>query len=518
MVLYECLRCGYSSNNKSYFRKHLLRKKSCKIVLQNISIHDMYQELLGEPHPEAKMLQNNMPASTFCQHLQPERQRFVNTSPCNITNGENKLKKCYEKSELPVNLQSTTSDVTKQRQRFVNTSVCNIKKGENKLKKCYEKSELPINLQNDKNNVTKQRQHFVNTRVNSGENTYNKCYEKTELPVNLQNGEDNITKQSQHFVNTNVNSAEIKGNECYENSTIPDNLHKEDSEIIKEEENYDTNQLDLGEIKGNDKYTEKISASNMLINGKLDKSSPYNYKYYTDKGVYISHSDNISNELHDESNDDENDMLYECSYCTRSFTHRQGRHRHEKKCNSRKVLENRCTRLELILEQKEDAINQLRQQLEKLFDKVGSGEVHNHNTTNYTYNIILNAFGAENTSYINDSAVREVLQQGTMASIPKLLELIHFHPEHEENHNVRITNKKENTANIWDGDKWVLKRRPDAIEEMSDKAFNLINEHYEEGSNTKMDSFKNKYDANDRDMKKRVHQETELMIINNKKH
>ena len=166
---------------------------------------------------------------------------------------------------------------------------------------------------------------------------------------------------------------------------------------------------------------------------------------------------------------------------------------------------------------KEEAINQLRKQLEQLFDKVGSAQVHNHNTTNYTYNIILNAFGSENTSYIDRSTVKKVLEQGTMSSIPKLLELIHFHPDHEENHNVRITNKKENTANLWDGNKWILKRRPEVIEEMSDKAYNLINKHMETESGSNIDDFKNKYDSDDKDMKKRVHQETELMIINNKK-
>ena len=142
---------------------------------------------------------------------------------------------------------------------------------------------------------------------------------------------------------------------------------------------------------------------------------------------------NILSEFREDSESNyDDDMLYECSYCNRSFTHRQGRHRHEKNCNSRKVLENRCTRLEMKLEQKEEAINQLRTQLEKLFDKMSKGEVHNHNTTNYTYNIILNAFGFENTSYIDDVAVKRVLQQGTMSSIPKLLELIHFHPEHKK--------------------------------------------------------------------------------------
>ena len=45
----------------------------------------------------------------------------------------------------------------------------------------------------------------------------------------------------------------------------------------------------------------------------------------------------------------------------------------------------------MALEQKEEAINQLKAVAEQLFDKVGGAQVHNHNTTNYTYNIILNA-------------------------------------------------------------------------------------------------------------------------------
>ena len=99
MVLYECKRCGYSTPNKSYIRKHLLRKKKCNKVLQNIDIQDLYQELLGEPYPGQKMLQNNTLASTFCQHFDTERQRFVNTRVRNITNGEIKVKKCYEKTD-----------------------------------------------------------------------------------------------------------------------------------------------------------------------------------------------------------------------------------------------------------------------------------------------------------------------------------------------------------------------------------------------------------------------------------
>ena len=79
MVHYKCPRCGYSTSNKSYFRKHLLRKKICKIIYENIAVEDIYLQYLGEPYPGVKMLQNeglnvNLlstlrgSASTFCQH------------------------------------------------------------------------------------------------------------------------------------------------------------------------------------------------------------------------------------------------------------------------------------------------------------------------------------------------------------------------------------------------------------------------------------------------------------------
>ena len=48
---------------------------------------------------------------------------------------------------------------------------------------------------------------------------------------------------------------------------------------------------------------------------------------------------------------------------------------------------------------------------------------------------------------------------------------------------------------------------------MTDKAFSLITEHYEEG-NKHYDEFTDKYARDDKNVKKRVTQDTELMIIN----
>ena len=64
--------------------------------------------------------------------------------------------------------------------------------------------------------------------------------------------------------------------------------------------------------------------------------------------------------------------------------------------------------------EKDKAIELLKAQMEIIVEKVG-GEVHNHNTTNYTVNtvnIMLNAFGSETTDYLTESKVKEILQQG----------------------------------------------------------------------------------------------------------
>ena len=39
MVNYDCQRCGYKTNHKSVFKKHLLRKNTCKPKLKEIPKH-----------------------------------------------------------------------------------------------------------------------------------------------------------------------------------------------------------------------------------------------------------------------------------------------------------------------------------------------------------------------------------------------------------------------------------------------------------------------------------------------
>ena len=210
---------------------------------------------------------------------------------------------------------------------------------------------------------------------------------------------------------------------------------------------------------------------------------------------------------------------YFCELCDRSFSSRQSKYQHKKFCKGKNFFcenVNRDKNSELIrimeekLSAKDMIIEELKGQIEVLLKNQGSNNVH---TTNQY--ILINSFGNENTSYITPKIVNKLIDNGPLTSIPKLLEFIHFNPEHKENHNVKIPNKKQNYAQIFNGKEWEYRDKKSTIEDMSDRAFDIINTYYKAGTNTYMDKFRDKYDSREKSVYKRVYKDTEMMILNN---
>ena len=128
----------------------------------------------------------------------------------------------------------------------------------------------------------------------------------------------------------------------------------------------------------------------------------------------------------------------------------------------------------------------------------------------------MNAFGKENISYISNDYIQNLISSGPFSSIPKLLKHIHFNPEHSENHNIKIPNKKEAYAEIYNGKNWEISDRRQAIEDMTDKAYSILNEHYT-GGNDYMAQFKSQYDDQNKILTRRLTKDTEMMILNSQK-
>lgn len=214
----------------------------------------------------------------------------------------------------------------------------------------------------------------------------------------------------------------------------------------------------------------------------------------------------IMNNASDTSSTDS--QIYICKYCDKEFNYRQNKYRHERECTER--LKDYMTKeeVEKKLAEKDILINELRNQIGTLLEKVG--DTYNTNT----YNIMINPFGKENTNYITSDYVNNLINNGPVDSIPKLIKYLHFHPEHKENHNVKIPNKKQPYAQIYNGTHWEYQSKKDTIEAMSDKAYTILNKHYI-GGNEYMNSFRSDFEENSKDLNHRLTKDIELTIINN---
>lgn len=138
-----------------------------------------------------------------------------------------------------------------------------------------------------------------------------------------------------------------------------------------------------------------------------------------------------------------------------------------------------------------------------------------------TINININAFGKENVDYLDDAAIADCIGR-VYKSIPAILREIHFNPEHPENHNIKITNRKLPYASVMGNDQtWKIMNKKEAIETMVYNGYNLLDEKYPETKNKlssrrqqHFEGFQDKFLGEDKDIVKQVKNDVEIMILN----
>ena len=145
--------------------------------------------------------------------------------------------------------------------------------------------------------------------------------------------------------------------------------------------------------------------------------------------------------------------------------------------------------------------------------------IETQNNNNITINI--NAFGKENTDYLDERTIVSCIDR-IYKSVPAILEKIHFDPEHPENHNIKITNKKLSYASVMgDNQKWKMVDRKDAIESMVFNGYNLLDEKYpetkqyvSESKQTHFENFQERFINQDKDLHKQLKTEVDLLVLN----
>lgn len=125
---------------------------------------------------------------------------------------------------------------------------------------------------------------------------------------------------------------------------------------------------------------------------------------------------------------------------------------------------------------------ELTSKLQALQAAGGAASVTNNNTNNINItHIHINNYGKENTDYITDDFLVKAFNSSDEIehTVPKLLKHIHFNPEHPENHNVKMPNKRDKHMLIRQDGQWNYVIRKEIIKNLVERGHTLIHENME---------------------------------------
>ena len=207
---------------------------------------------------------------------------------------------------------------------------------------------------------------------------------------------------------------------------------------------------------------------------------------------------------------------YKCRYCSKIFKYRQSRYRHELNiCNK---TENSIT-----IKEYDKELYKMKKQIENLLINMSTitnnNTITNSNNVNMNQNIVINSYGNENKDYITSDLLTDLLKK-PYAAIQSYLKTLHFNEQHPENHNIKIPNKKQKYATVYNSGNWELKHKKDVIEDIVDNGYNVIDTHFDQvGDNlekikkVRFNNFQEKFET-DINTKKNIEVDTEMLILN----
>ena len=185
-----------------------------------------------------------------------------------------------------------------------------------------------------------------------------------------------------------------------------------------------------------------------------------------------------------------------CNYCGKEFSRKDNLTRHidgyckVKKENDRKMdalmerlikIEENNRRLEESDKKNAEKIARLEEEnsnYKKIINNTQNiGTLNNIGTQNITFKI--NAYGTEDSSKITVNDYKRILGRG-MNSVPAFVEKLHFDKNVPENHNVYISNLRDEYVLMYDGKIWRLKDRDDALQQLYDDKSDILETKFEE--------------------------------------
>jgi hypothetical protein len=167
-------------------------------------------------------------------------------------------------------------------------------------------------------------------------------------------------------------------------------------------------------------------------------------------------------------------VIFDCKKCGKTFSSRQSKWTHEKKCEYSKEI--KCiTEIKVI---NENEIKELKNEIIEIkkillktqlnqnmnSNNTNSNIISNSNNTNYINNTTyiiqnLRPFGEENYDYVTRDTIRHILRRGAKSFLFEFVKFINFNINHSENWNCFISNLKNNKINIFTGSCYEIRDR-----------------------------------------------------------
>ncbi len=241
-----------------------------------------------------------------------------------------------------------------------------------------------------------------------------------------------------------------------------------------------------------------------------------------------------------ESVETEKKSKYTCNYCKKIFARSDALNVHlNSRCKVKNSIEKEKERIyqKLLdeLDEKENLIKNLQERetnggkeqqvtnynnTSTTNNNISTSNTSNNNIVGNTINIQLLAYGSEDLSHITDKNYKYFINKG-FKSVPELVKYIHFNKGKPENHNIYISNLRDNLVMVYNGNRWELQDRRYAITDLYNTKRDLLTEKYEElakelpnSAVRKFDRFVN--DEQDKDVSDSIKNELKLILYNNK--
>ena len=440
MVNYICPRCGYNTHIKTIYIRHLGRKVLCNNTLSNNDLQDEYKKY--------NLLEKiiSVDFGKKCLTTGENASNFGKIDDFKTLAKENKKLKCKYCSKFFLRkdyLESHLKNSCKILKQINN--VYNLDKkllGRNIYKGCKNAGEIYI-IQTD--NMINNFKIGLTNNIEKRLQVY-RCVNKYEPRLHYYIPCEDISLLHDIDISDDLLNGEV------------DKLKDKIEDILK-------NKYKLKEVI--------IFEPNIKF-GELSECNYCNKYFYNIKDL-INHF-NICEDFREILNKDKYNKKYNCKFCKKSFLSNCNLLKHLKNCKDKQTDDEQKKYLLDLVNKLNDQLKKKDKQIDELIKKSG---VNIGTQNNINQNIQILAHSNTDLSHLTDNDYLKCLRHSNFC-IPHLIEKIHFNPKKPENHNIYISNLKNNYVMIYNGNKWLLNDREESIQNLIDEKESIIEQKLEE--------------------------------------